>query len=204
MEVTSSEVLDAFRESRDRVISMALIHEDLYKGKNIGNLDFSSYLDKLTQNLFKTYEFMKANISLSMDIENNLLFDIDTAIPLGMIVNELISNSLKHAFPDRDKGKIQIKFCREKTGEYTNRGVKSKIKNDNSTSFILAVSDNGVGVPENLEIEDTESLGFQLVASLIDQLDGELELKRNKGTEFTMRFTVKEKNKHQLIMYYAA
>ncbi len=114
MEVTSSEVLDAFRESRDRVISMALIHEDLYKGKNIGNLDFSSYLDKLTQNLFKTYEFMKANISLSMDIENNLLFDIDTAIPLGMIVNELISNSLKHAFSVGIKEKFKSSFAVKK------------------------------------------------------------------------------------------
>ena len=114
MEVMSSEVLDAFRESQDRVISMAFIHEELYKGEKLKDLDFSLYLEKLTQNLFKTYRLVNTNISLSMDIENNLSFDMDTAIPLGMIVNELISNSLKHAFPDRDKGKIQIKFCREK------------------------------------------------------------------------------------------
>ncbi len=191
--VTSSEVIDAFKESQDRVRSMALIHEELYKSGKTQYLDFSSYLEMLTQNLVQTYRFVNSNILLNTDLEENLFFDIDTAIPLGMIVNELTSNSLKHAFPDRAEGKIQIKFCREKTGEYTNRGVKSKIKNDNSTSFILAVSDDGVGVPENLEIEETESLGFQLVASLIDQLDGELEIKRNKGTEFTMRFTVKEK-----------
>ena len=134
-----------------------------------------------------------------MDMENNLFFDMDTAIPLGMIVNELISNSLKHAFPGRDKGEIQIKFCREKIGECINHIEESKNENCNSTSFILTVSDDGVGVPENLGIEDIESLGLQLVTSLIDQLDGELELKRNNGTEFTMRFTEAKKCKNQLI-----
>ena len=190
MEVTSLEVADAFRESRDRVISMAFIHEDLYIGENIEDLNFSLYLEKLTKNLFKIYDFMNANISLSMDIENNFLFDVDTAIPLGMIVNELISNSLKHAFLGRDKGEIRIKFCREKTGQCINSREKSKNENCNSIIFILTVSDDGVGVPGNIEFEDIESLGFQLVTSLIDQLDGELELKRNNGTEFTMRFTV--------------
>ena len=102
----SSEVLDAFRESQDRITSMALIHEELYKGEKLDELDFSLYLEKLTQNLFKTYKFVDANIRLSIDIENNLFFDIDTTILLGMIINELISNSLKHAFTGRDKGKI--------------------------------------------------------------------------------------------------
>ncbi len=199
MEVMSSEVLDAFRESQDRVISMAFIHEELYKGEKLKDLDFSLYLEKLTQNLFKTYRLVNTNISLSMDIENNLSFDMDTAIPLGMIVNELISNSLKHAFPDRDKGKIQIKFCREKKWECINCIEESKNENCNSTCFTLTVSDDGVGVPENLEIEDIESLGLQLVTSLIDQLDGKFELKRNSGTEFTMRFTEAEKCKYQLI-----
>jgi two-component sensor histidine kinase len=202
MEVMSLEVADAFRESRDRVLSMAFIHEDLYKGGNIGDLNFSLYLEKLTKNLFKTYDFMNANISLSMDIENNFLFDVDTAIPLGMIVNELISNSLKHAFPDRDKGKIQIKFCREKKWDCIPYIEESKNENCNSTSFILTVSDDGVGVPENFEIEDIESLGLQLVTLLIDQLDGEIELKRNNGTEFTLRFTLAEKSKHKLISTY--
>jgi two-component sensor histidine kinase/CheY-like chemotaxis protein len=198
-EVMSSEVLDSFRESQDRVISMAFIHEELYKGEKLEDLDFSLYLEKLTQNLFKTYRLVNTNISLSMDIENNLSFDMDTAIPLGMIVNELISNSLKHAFPDRDKGKIQIKFCRDKKWECINCIEESKNENCNSTCFTLTVSDDGVGVPENLEIEDIESLGLQLVTSLIDQLDGEFELKRNSGTEFTMRFTEAEKCKHKLI-----
>jgi two-component sensor histidine kinase/CheY-like chemotaxis protein len=193
MGVTSSEVIDAFRESQDRVISMALIHEELYTDGKIEDLDFSSYIKKLTQNLFQTYKLVNTTISLNIDLEDNLFFDMDTAIPLGMIVNELISNSLKHAFLGRDKGEIQIKLCREKTGEYINYREGNKIENCNTTSFVMIISDDGVGVPENLEIEDIESLGFQLVTSLVDQLDGELELKRNNGTEFTMKFTVKEK-----------
>jgi two-component sensor histidine kinase len=188
MEVMSSEVLDAFRESQDRVISIGFIHEELYKGEKIEDLDFSLYLEKLTQNLFNTYRLTNTSINLSMDIENDLFFDMDTAIPLGIIVNELISNSLKHAFPARDKGKIQIKFCCEKKLECINCKEESKNENCNSTSFILTFSDDGVGVPENLKIKDIESLGLQLVIFLIDQLDGELELKRNNGTQYTMRF----------------
>jgi two-component sensor histidine kinase len=123
-----------------------------------------------------------------MDVEENLFFDMDTAVPLGLIVNELISNSLKHAFIGRDIGEIQIKLQGDENKE-------CKIEGCQSTSYTLTVSDNGVGIPENLDIEDLESLGLQLVASLVDQLDGELELERNNGTEFTIKFTVTEKNK---------
>ena len=199
MGMMSSEILDAFRESQDRVISIGFIHEELYKGEKIEDLDFSLYLEKLTQNLFNTYRLTNTSINLSMDIENDLFFDMDTAIPLGIIVNELISNSLKHAFPDRDKGKIQIKFCCEKKLECINCIEESKNENCNSTSFTLTVSDDGVGVPENLKFEDIESLGLQLVIFLIDQLDGELELKRNNGTQYTMRFTEAKKCQRQLI-----
>ena len=119
-----------------------------------------------------------------MYVEETILFDMDTGVPLGMVVNELVSNSLKHAFIGRDKGEIRIKLHRE---ESRNEGK--------STNFILTISDNGVGIPENLNIGDLDSLGFQLVTTLVDQLDGEFKLKRNNGTEFTMRFTVTEKNK---------
>ncbi len=179
------EVLEAFRESQDRVISMALIHEELYKGGGIDTLDFSSYIEKLTENLFLTYRIGNADITLIMDLEENLFFDMDTAVPLGIIVNELVSNSLKHAFPGRNKGEIRIKFHRKENEE-------NKSEDCNSTSFTLTVSDNGIGIPENLDI-DLDSLGFQLVASLVDQLDGELELKQNNGTEFIIRFSVIEK-----------
>jgi len=188
--IKDSEVLEAFRESQDRVISMALIHEELYKGGEVDTLDFSSYIEELANSLFLTYSLGNAAISLNVDTEENIFFDMDTAVPLGMIVNELVSNSLKHAFQGRDKGKIRIKLCREKTKECINSIEESKNENFKSTSFTLIVSDNGVGIPENLDIEDLDSLGMQLVASLVDQLDGEFELKRNNGTEFTMRFIV--------------
>ena len=188
--IKDSEVLEAFRESKDRVISMALIHEELYRGESFETLNLSPYIKELAKNLFQTYSLGNTDISLNMDLEENLFFDMDTAVPLGIIVNELVSNSLKHAFQGRDKGEIRIKLSREKTGKRINSIEESKNDDFESTSFTLTVSDNGVGIPENLDIEDLDSLGFQLVASLVDQLDGEFELKRNNGTEFTMRFTI--------------
>jgi two-component sensor histidine kinase len=185
-EIKDSEVLEAFRESQDRVISMALIHEELYKGsggegEEFELLNFIPYIEELANNLFLTYRLGNNDISLNMDLEESILFDMDTAVPLGMIVNELISNSLKHAFKGRDRGEIRIELRREEN------------ENDESTNFILTVSDNGVGIPENLDIDDLDTLGFQLITTLIDQLDGGLELKRNNGTEFTMKFTVTKK-----------
>jgi PAS domain S-box-containing protein len=177
-------VIEAFRESQDRVISMALIHEELYKGNQTNTLNFSTYIEELAENLFQTYSLKSKNIHLDMDLEEKAFFDMDTAIPLGIIVNELVSNSLKHAFQGRDKGEIRIKLHRE-DGECKREGSKS-------TGYTLNVSDNGVGIPEGLNLEDTDSLGLQLVTALVDQLDGQLELKRNSGAEFAIRFTVKE------------
>ena len=185
--IKDSEVLEAFRESQDRVISMALIHEELYKGGGFDTLNFSPYIEELADNLFHTYRLGNTNVSLNMDLEENTFFDMDTSVPLGMIINELVSNSLKHAFIGRERGKIRIKLIRGEKGECKSNSCKS-------TDFILTISDNGVGIPENLDIEDLDTLGVQLVTSLVDQLDGELELKRNNGTEFTMKFTVTEKN----------
>ncbi len=187
-DIKNSEVLEAFRESQDRVISMALIHEELYKGEEFETLNFSPYIEELANTLFQTYSLGDIEISLNMDMEENLFFDMDIAVPLGMIVNELVSNSLKHAFTGRDRGEIRIKLHREEPTELETEGYEST-----STSFTLTISDNGVGIPENLDIEDLDSLGMQLVTSLVDQLDGKLEMKRNNGTEFTIRFTVTEK-----------
>jgi PAS domain S-box-containing protein len=186
-DIQDSEVLDSFIESQNRVASMALIHEELYKDGNIDTLNVSSYIKKLADNLFLAYKFGNTKISLNMDMEENVYFDMDTAVPLGIIVNELISNSLKHAFKGREKGEIRIKILRDENGECKSEGYKS-------TNFILIVSDNGIGIHENFNIEELNSLGLQLVVSLVDQLDGELELKRNNGTEFSIRFTVSEKN----------
>ena len=176
-------VIEAFRESQSRVISMALIHEELYKEKGTDTLNFSEYLKTLSENLFQTYRLSSKNIHLKMDLEENSLLNVDIAVPLGIIVNELISNSLKHAFIGRNNGEISIILRRE----------ESKNEESKGTCYTLIVSDNGVGIPENFDIENLESLGLQLVTSLVDQLDGELEFKRNNGTEFTIKFTVTEK-----------
>jgi len=173
---------------------MALIHEELYKGGELDTLDLSSYLEKLTENLFQTYQLGNTEISLKTDFGENLFFDMDNAMPLGIIVNELVTNSLKHAFTRRDKGEISIKLCRENSGECRNDIEESKNEKYKGTSFILTVSDNGVGIPENIDFENLDSLGFQLIFSLVEQLDGEIELKRNNGTEFTIRFIVAEYN----------
>jgi two-component sensor histidine kinase len=184
--IKDSEVIEAYKESQNRVISMALIHEELYKGGGFEMLNFSPYIEKLAENLFRTYKLGSTDVSLNIDLEENALFNMDIAIPLGIIVNELVSNSLKYAFIGKDKGEIGVKLRRDKNVECKSEG--SKI-----TAFVLTVSDNGVGIPDNLDIGYLDSLGLQLVTSLVDQLDGELELNRNNGTEFTIRFTVTEK-----------
>ena len=111
--IIKSEVLEAFKESQDRVISMALIHEELHKGEEFDTLNFSHYVKELADSLFLTYRLGNEGINLDMDVEEDIFFDMDTAVPLGIIINELVSNSLKHAFSDRDKGEIQIKLHRE-------------------------------------------------------------------------------------------
>jgi two-component sensor histidine kinase len=170
---------------------MALIHEELYKGGGFDTLDFSPYIEELAKNLFLTYRLGNLDINLNTDLEENIFFDMDTAVPLGIIINELVSNSLKHAFVGRDKGEISIKLHRD--------SEESEIK-DCSTTYVLTISDNGVGIPENIDIEDLESLGLQPVNTLVDQLDGELEQRRNNGTEFAMKFTETRKiNQHRLI-----
>lgn len=176
-------VREAFREAQNRVISMALIHEELYKGEGTDTLNFSAYLKELVQSLFQTYSLSSKNVSLYMDLEENAFFDMDTAVPLGIIVNELISNSLKHAFTEKHEGEIRIGLCSD--AEMSDETKKSV--------FMLTISDDGKGITEDLELENVESLGLQLVTILVDQLDGKIELNLMEGTEFKITFNVKEK-----------
>ena len=173
---------------------MALIHEELHRGDGLDKLSFSPYVEELSENILKTYSLGTKNISLNLNLDNNVFFDMDVAVPLGMIINELVSNSFKHAFKGRNEGEIQIKLHREEIQSY----FKSINENSTGTTFALTISDNGVGIPANLDIEELDSLGLQLVTSLVTQLDGELEIKRNNGTEFIIRFTVTDKNNQVL------
>jgi len=166
--------LEVFKESQRRARSMALIHKMLYQSTDLKCIDFGDYIKTLTRELFRTYA-TGDNIKLNLDLGKTLL-DINTAIPLGLIVNELISNSLKHAFPDNVPGEITVKFHKE------------------GDQFHFMVADTGVGLPEDLDFTKTRSLGMRLVNTLVDQMNGTIELDRTRGTCFLIKFTEEEFN----------
>jgi len=178
--------LEAFRESQNRVISMALIHEELYEGKGTDTIDFAVYLRKLTLDLFNSYTVETRKVSLNLDLEQVYL-GMDTAIPLGIIVNELVSNSLKHAFPSGGEDEIRIDLRRMEDSTLK-PGKGPGCQNGKVFHYMLTVTDNGRGFPEEINSQNSESLGLQLVNILIEQIDGCIELKRDKGSEFTIWF----------------
>ena len=164
--------LDALKVSMHRIKTMALIHDKLYRSENLSSIYFPGYASDLAHDLISTYALSK-DIVLNLDIDPVSL-DIDTAIPLGLIINELVSNALKHAFKGEEAGMITI-------GLYTE-----------NTHATLVVSDTGAGFPDEVDFMKTESMGMQLVVTLVEQLEGTIELKRNKGTEFTISFGMKD------------
>ena len=163
---------DMFKESQNRIRSMALIHEKLYQSKNLARIRFDEYIDTLVHELIRFQGVNTQKIEVKIDV-GDISLDIDTAIPCGLIINELVSNALKHAFPDNRGGEITIKV------------------HSVDDMYALTVSDNGVGIPENIDIEDTSSLGLRLVTILAeDQLDGDFSLHNDGGT--TVRITFKK------------
>jgi predicted ATPase/two-component sensor histidine kinase len=169
--VKDPETLLILRESQNRVRSMALVHEKLHQGKDLANVDFAGYIKVLSTNLLRAYgyDFGDRNISLSMDVEN-ISFTIDFAIPLGLILNELLSNALKHAFGNDSKGKIHLIFKRD-----LQQGT-----------ILLSVRDNGKGFPKDLDYRNTKTLGLQLVVTLIEQIGGTMNMLAQDGTLFSM------------------
>ncbi|MGZ7209243.1 MAG: sensor histidine kinase [Methanobacterium sp.] len=167
--IKDKEALDIFKESQDRAKSMAIIHEDLYQSSDFKRINFGEYINKLSINLFQTYVTNPDLINLNIDAEEVML-DINLAIPLGLILNELVTNVMKHAFKVDKKGEIKIKF-HSKEGEYT-----------------LTVSDNGIGFPEGLDYKNIDSLGLKLVNSLTEQIGGKIELDKTHGTTFNIIF----------------
>lgn len=168
--ITDKQSLEIFQSSQNRIRLMALIHERLYRSKDFNRVDFAEYARSLTDYLFGSYGINTKLVRLKMDIKDVFL-DINAAIPCSLIINELISNSLKHAFPDGREGEIKI-----------------AMHPLNGNEIELVVSDNGVGIPEEVNFRKTESLGLYLVTILAeDQLDGKIKLDRNKGTRFQIR-----------------
>jgi len=160
---------EVFLENQQRVRSMALIHEKLYKSKTLANIDFREYLDGLATSLFRTYK-LSGDVSLRVNV-TDVALDIDTSITCGLLVNELLSNSLKHAFPGGRSGEISITMHPANQGEYA-----------------LVFTDTGVGMPEGYDANQTSSLGMSLINNLVRQLGGRLAMTSNGGTRFEIAF----------------
>jgi len=161
---------EILKECQHRIKSMALVHENLYQSKDLANVNLSEYVKHLVNTLFYSYGVDTSQIKLKMEIED-VMFGIETAIPCGLIINELVSNALKHAFPEGKKGEIEIAM------HLTDR-----------EEIELIISDNGIGIPLDFDLRNAQSLGLKLVNLLIEQIGGKLELDRSKGTKFKIRF----------------
>lgn len=174
--IQEPQTLEAFRESQTRVRSMALIHEKLYQSESLSKVNLAEYIQILATYLIQTYAINPDRITLQLNLEPVAL-NLDTAIPCGLILNELISNALKHAFPGNTGGTIWINLCCLRQG----------VPGEGSDAFELVVGDDGVKFPELPDFSRAKSLGFQLVSILIGQLNGQIEVSQSQGKEFKLR-----------------
>lgn len=163
-------VRDLYRESENRVMSMALIHENLYNNRDLGRINFANYVRSLVGSISSSYRQEEKEIGFIFDLEEGDLV-IDTAIPAGLIINELITNAYKHAFSGRQDGEVRIAF----------HGSKG-------SGYVLTVADNGVGMPAGRDPGSFSSLGLNLVRTLVELLGGRLEIHRENGTMFRITF----------------
>jgi two-component sensor histidine kinase len=161
--------LDAFRHSQARIKSMAAIHDRLYRAVDLARIDFDDYLHALIPDLLRLYPGSE-RIAVHM-VASGTRLTIDTAIPCGLIVNELVTNSLEHAFPDRPAGRIDVSLDQTEGGR-----------------FELVVADDGIGFPPGMGWRNRKTLGLQLVSDLVSQLDGEVAFETGAGTRYRIRF----------------
>ena len=169
--VTDNYTLALLKESQNRIKTMAYIHESLYQNKSFTSVNFSEYIQTLSKNIIQSYVLSSEKVELILNLEK-INLNLDVSIPAGLIINELITNAIKHAFPDAKKGKVCL-----------------NLKSENN-NICLEVTDNGVGIPPGVDYNNTNTLGLQLVNTLIDQLDGEIKFKseKDKGTEVLIKF----------------
>ncbi|PKR79904.1 hypothetical protein CW751_12530 [Brumimicrobium salinarum] len=168
--VSDAATIQVLNESVNRIKSMSKIHETLYQSKNFSSIDFSDYLLELTREIITTYQ---SDETLEINIVHNLdsvSLDLQKAIPCGLIVNELVSNSVSYAFSNMNNGILYLNFT-QNNGECT-----------------LEIGDNGCGLPKGFDVETSSSLGLQLVHGLVEQLDGSIEIKQNVGVFFSIHF----------------
>ncbi len=166
--INDEKMANVLKESESRVKTMSMVHEKLYQSPSLTDINFKQYLEKLVYDILYTYGIEIGNIKVQLDI-GDINLNLETAIPLGLIINELITNTIKYAFP-QNEGTITIK-------------LKSLTEN-----LEITIADDGIGLPKNFDIEQIETLGLQLVNNLIDQLNGELKVNSDKGTEFIITF----------------
>ncbi|OPY30377.1 MAG: nitrate/nitrite sensor protein NarQ [Methanocella sp. PtaU1.Bin125] len=162
---------EMLRDSRNRIKSMALIHEKLYRSENLSRINFAEYVRSLMSHILTTYGSGGDRINVRVDVED-ISLNIDTAIPLGLIINELVTNSFKHAFPGGAGGEISVELHRDGAGQY-----------------LLTVGDDGAGMPGDFDVEHTTSLGLQLVNALVQQTNSKVTILREKGTVFKIAFS---------------
>lgn len=168
--------LTLFYEAQSRMRSMALIHEELYQSRDLARIDYQEYVEKLTANLVQVFS-KNPNIEIVLDL-SDIFFGVEAAIPCGLIINELVTNALKYAFPHDSKGTIAIR-------------LKALSADPDQTNYLLTVEDDGVGIPADVDFENTETLGLQLVNILVRQLKGRVSLDRTGGTHFKIEFAEK-------------
>ena len=178
-DISDERVLRSFQTGQDRITAMAMVHEKLYQSEDLATIDFEEYLKSLSSSLIRSYGLASRNIDIGINALNVLL-GVDTAIPCGVIVNELVANSLKHAFPGDREGKIDVSFY-EADGQYN-----------------MVFRDDGVGLPRNLDLNHPSTLGLTIVNALIGQLKGTIDLGSDGGCKISITFPAKASSDAQL------
>ena len=174
------QVLKIFGETENRIESMSLVHAKLYQSKDLSSINLKDYIEELANNLFRAYYVNTDKISLKFT-NDNIFINIDSAIPCGLLINEIITNSLKYAFPDSRKGEIRTVLCKTDNGEIE-----------------LRIADNGIGMPKGLDFRNTKTLGLRLVTNLVEyQLKGKIDITSENGVVY--RITFKETNRPKRI-----
>jgi PAS domain S-box-containing protein len=175
----NEDISRGLKKGQNRIRSMAIIHEMLYEAEDVSRVNLSDYIARLVTILYRTYNVNHKKVALKMEMES-ISLGIDQATPCALVINELLSNTLEHAFPE----------------DYTGRGELRISASLHDTEVSIVVSDNGVGTPEGIDLESSETFGLRLIKMLITrQLYGEIELERDGGTRFTIKFE-KERENH--------
>lgn len=173
--ITAPDALVLFTEAQNRVQSMALIHDLLYQSPDLSRLPFGEYVRSLVKRLYQTYQTSTERVQLVLETLD-LSLELDTAIPCGLIINELVTNALKYAFPDARKGMLIVRL------ELLNDGASPRGR--------LTVRDDGIGMPPDFQLQESGSMGLLIVQSLVSQIRGSLALEQTQGTAFQILFPI--------------